>query len=152
MKDLPPDSVIRAVYSFPAFDDTERNAIQAKRFEKHRATHGTPYLLVRPMKRGAFPFLDMNNIVLDATYSELLPAEMTETTINPLIRWAAGRIPASSKAIVRGEDAVEDPVASSFLESYGIRMPMKNIIPMTTLEVALQERVNVVGYEYNSPT
>lgn len=112
---LPPDSVISAEYSFPASDESERNAIQAKRFGKHNATHGTPYLLVRLMKRGALPFRDMYSIVLDATYSELLPAEITETTINPLIRCAAGRIPASSKEIVRGEDAVLDPDASSFL-------------------------------------
>lgn len=107
--------MISAEYSFPASDESERNAMQAKRFEKHNATHGTPYLFVRPMKRGALPFRDMNSIVLDATYSELLPAEMTETTIKPLIRWAAGGIPASSNEIVRGEDAVSDPEASSFL-------------------------------------
>ena len=73
---------------------------------------------------------DKNNMVLDATYSELLPAEMTETTINALIRWAAGKIPAFSKAIVRGEAAVLDPEDRSCGSSYGIRIPIKNIIPI----------------------
>lgn len=87
--------------------------MHAKRFEKIKAAQGTPALFVRPRKRGAFPLRDMNRIVRDATYRELLPAEITDTTINALIRCAAGRIPASVSAIVNGELAVFDPFPSS---------------------------------------
>jgi hypothetical protein len=77
-----------------------------KMLEKIKATHGTPLPFVRPMKRGALPFRDMKSRVLDATYKELLPAEMTLTTIRALMRLAAGRMPASVRAIVNGELAV----------------------------------------------
>jgi hypothetical protein len=54
---------------------------------------------------------------------------MTLITIRALIRCAAGRIPASCKAIVRGELAVLDVDPSSLWSLYGIRMPMKNMVP-----------------------
>lgn len=63
-----------------------------------------------PRNHGALPERAMARIVRDATYSELLPAKMTETTMRPLIRCAAGRIPASVSAIVSGELAVLEPL------------------------------------------
>ena len=60
--------------------------MHAKRFEKIRATQGTPALLVRPRKAGAFPERAMCRMVRDETYSELLPAEITDITIKPLIK------------------------------------------------------------------
>jgi hypothetical protein len=71
----------------------------------------------------------MNRSVRDATYSELFPAEMTLITIRALIRWAAGRIPASCKAIVRGELAVLEVDPSSLWSLDGIRIPMKKMVP-----------------------
>jgi hypothetical protein len=109
---LPPDRVIRAEYTTPALADTSRNERQAQIFENINAAHGTPALLVTPRKPGALPLRAMNRTVRDATYSELFPAEMTEITIRALMRWAAGRIPASVKAIVSGELAVLDPCPS----------------------------------------
>lgn len=60
--------------------------MQANTFVKIRPTHGTPSLLVRPMNFGAFLLRDMYRRVLDATYRELFPAEMTLITINALIK------------------------------------------------------------------
>lgn len=86
--------------------------MQAKTLETMRATQGTPRLFVRPMNRGAFPFRDMNSRVRDETYRELLPAEMTLTTIKALMRFAAGRIPAAVSEMVNGEVAVVDEAPS----------------------------------------
>lgn len=71
----------------------------------------------------------MNSSVLDATYSELFPAEITLITIRALMRWAAGRIPASCKEIVKGELAVFEDDPRSLSSLYGIKIPMKNIVP-----------------------
>ena len=71
-----------------------------------KPTHGTPARFVRPMNLGALPLRAMKSSVLDATYSELLPADITLITISALMRCAAGRIPASVNDIVRGELAV----------------------------------------------
>jgi hypothetical protein len=54
---------------------------------------------------------------------------MTLITIRALIRCAAGRIPASVKAIVKGELAVFEFDPRSCLSFHGMRMPMKNIVP-----------------------
>jgi hypothetical protein len=71
----------------------------------------------------------MNKRVRDATYRELLPAEMTLITMRALIRWAAGRIPASCNEIVNGELAVFEEDPKSLLSFHGMRIPMKNIVP-----------------------
>lgn len=55
---------------------------------------------------------------------------MTLITIRALIRWAAGRIPASERAMVKGELAVVELELSNRLSSYGIKMPMKKIVPV----------------------
>ena len=122
--------MIRAEYIFPALDERERNTMQENRFEQTIPTQGTPILFVRPIKRGAFPFRDMNINVRDATYSEPFPADMTLTTISALIKWAAGRIPASVSAIVKGELAVSADEPRSLSSLYGIKIPMKNMVPM----------------------
>lgn len=127
---VPPDVVIRAEYIFPALEERERKTMQENRLEQIIPTHGTPILLVRPIKRGALPFRDMNINVRDATYSEPFPAEMTLMTIRALIKCAAGRIPASVRAIVKGELAVLADEPRSLLSLYGMRIPMKNIVPM----------------------
>lgn len=103
--------------------------MQAKTLVKISPTQGTPAPLARPMNLGALPLRDMNNSVRDATYRELFPAEMTLITIRALMRWAAGRIPASCKAMVRGELAVLDVDPSSLWSLDGMRMPMKKIVP-----------------------
>lgn len=103
--------------------------MQENRFEKTSATHGTPMRFVRPMKRGALPFLAMNSKVREATYNEPFPADTTLSTIKALIRCAAGRIPASVREIVNGELAVLADEPRSLGSVYGIRMPMKNIVP-----------------------
>lgn len=108
--DLPPDSVIRAVKIRPAPDETSKNEIAVKIFVNKIAAHGTPSRFVTPKNHGALPERAMARIVRDATYSELLPAEMTESTMRPLIRCAAGRIPASVRAMVKGELAVLEPL------------------------------------------
>lgn len=71
----------------------------------------------------------MKRRVLDATYKELFPAEMTLITMRALIKCAAGRIPASVRAIVKGELAVLELPLRSCLSFHGIRIPMKKIIP-----------------------
>lgn len=103
--------------------------MQAKMFVKIRPTQGTPARLARPMNFGALPLRDMNKSVLDATYRELFPAEMTLITIRALMRCAAGRIPASCRAIVRGELAVFEVDPSSLWSLYGMRIPMKKMVP-----------------------
>ena len=55
---------------------------------------------------------------------------MTLITIRALIRWAAGRMPASASAMVRGELAVVEFEFSNRLSSYGSKMPIKNIVPV----------------------
>lgn len=50
-----------------------------------------------------------------------------------LIRWAAGRIPASSSEIVNGELAVFDVVPSNLLSFHGMSIPMKKIVPEYSL-------------------
>lgn len=60
--------------------------MQAKTFVNIKPIHGTPSLFVRPMNFGAFLFRDMKSNVLDATYRELFPAEMTLITIKALIK------------------------------------------------------------------
>ena len=94
-----------------------------------RPTQGTPARFVRPINFGAFLLRDMKRSVLEATYRELLPAEMTLITIRALIRCAAGRIPASVRAIVKGELAVFEVAPRSCLSFHGMRMPIKNIVP-----------------------
>lgn len=54
---------------------------------------------------------------------------MTLMTIRALIRCAAGRIPASCKAMVRGELAVFEVDPSNLWSLDGIRMPMKKMVP-----------------------
>ena len=103
--------------------------MHAKKLLNKSATHGTPCLFVLPKNFGAFPFLDMNKSDLEATYKLEFPAEMTDMTIKPLIREAAGSIPALSKAIVKGDLAVREPAARRFGSLYGIKIPIKNIIP-----------------------
>lgn len=100
---LPPAKVISAEYIRPALEERVRNTMQVKIFEKIRAAQGTPRELVRPMKRGALPLRAMKSIVRDATYNEPFPAEMTLITIRALMRCAAGRMPASVSAMVKGE-------------------------------------------------
>lgn len=46
-----------------------------------------------------------------------------------LIKFAAGRIPASVSAIVKGELAVVEFAFSSLSLVYGIKMPMKKMVP-----------------------
>ena len=132
---IPPERVIKAEYTRPALEDCPKNTMQAKIFVVIRPTHGTPSLFVRPMNFGAFPLRDMKSSVLDATYSELFPAEMTLITIRALIRWAAGRIPASCKEIVKGELAVFEDDPSNLSSFHGMRIPMKNIVPELKLAV-----------------
>lgn len=98
--------MIKAEYTAPALDDCPRKTMQAKIFVTMSPTHGTPALLACPINLGALPLRDMKRRIRDATYRELLPAEMTLITIKALIRCAAGRIPASVSAIVKGELAV----------------------------------------------
>lgn len=83
---VPPDKVISAEYNFPALEDKERKEMQATRLVNSKATQGTPALFVRPRIAGALPDRPMYSIVRDATYRELLPAEITDITIKPLIR------------------------------------------------------------------
>lgn len=103
--------------------------MHAKTFVKISPTHGTPALLTRPMSLGALPFRDMKRRVLEATYNELFPAEITLMTISALMRCAAGRMPASASAIVKGELAVLDDEPRSRLSLDGIKIPMKKIVP-----------------------
>lgn len=139
--------MIKAEYSSPAFDDSERNAMHAKKLENKSATHGTPALFVRPRKRGALPLRAMNKIVREETYRELFPAEMTERTIRPFIRCAAGRIPASVRAIVRGELAVLEPLPIRRESVYGIVMPIKNIIPVI-INLLVHKSEEIVTYQH----
>lgn len=131
--DIPPDSVIRAEYTSPALDDCPKKTMHANMFVKISPTHGTPALLARPMNLGAFPFLDMKRRMRDATYRELLPAEITLITIKELMRCAAGRMPASVKAIVKGELAVFESALNNDLSLYGMRIPMKKMVPVDLL-------------------
>lgn len=91
--------------------------MQENRLEQMIPTQGTPILFVRPRKRGALPFRAMNINVREETYSEPFPADITLITIRALIRCAAGRIPASFSARVRGELAVleDEPRSRSSL-------------------------------------
>ena len=50
-----PERVMRAVYSRPALDDRDINAMHANKFETSSATHGTPARFVMPRNLGAFP-------------------------------------------------------------------------------------------------
>jgi hypothetical protein len=54
---------------------------------------------------------------------------MTLITMRALMRWAAGRIPASCNEIVNGELAVFEEDPKSLLSFHGMRIPMKNIVP-----------------------
>lgn len=54
---------------------------------------------------------------------------MTLITMRALMRWAAGRIPASSSEIVNGELAVFDDVPNNLLSFHGMSIPMKKIVP-----------------------
>ena len=103
--------------------------MHATMFEKTSAAQGTPLLFVLPKNLGAFPVLAMKTMVLELTYREELPADMTASTMSALIRLAAGAMPASESEIVRGDAAVRDPEARRRLSSYGMRMPMKNTMP-----------------------
>jgi hypothetical protein len=58
-----------------------------------------------------------------------LPAEITLITMSALIKCAAGRIPASARAIVNGELAVFEVSPRSLLSLYGMRIPIKNMVP-----------------------
>lgn len=49
------------------------------------------------------------------------------------MRWAAGRIPASSSEIVNGELAVFDVVPNNLLSFHGMSIPMKKIVPEYSL-------------------
>jgi hypothetical protein len=49
--------------------------------------------------------------------------------MSALIKCAAGRIPASARAIVNGELAVFEVSPRSLLSLYGMRIPMKNMVP-----------------------
>jgi hypothetical protein len=71
----------------------------------------------------------MKRSVRDATYRELLPAEMTLITMRALMRWAAGKMPASCNEIVNGELAVLDVDPKSLWSFHGMRIPIKNIVP-----------------------
>jgi hypothetical protein len=108
--------------------------MQAKMLVNRSPTHGTPALLARPINLGALPFLDMKRRMRDATYRELLPADITLITIKALIRCAAGRIPASVRAMVKGELAVLEVAPSNDLSLYGMRIPMKKIVPGDRLD------------------
>ena len=55
---------------------------------------------------------------------------MTLITIKALMRCAAGRMPASCREMVRGELAVLEVDPSNLGSLYGIRMPMKNMVPV----------------------
>jgi len=50
-------------------------------------------------------------------------------TIRALMRCAAGKMPASARAIVKGELAVFEVSPSSLSSLYGMRIPMKKIVP-----------------------
>jgi hypothetical protein len=126
---MPPERVINAEYTRPALEDCPKNTMQAKILVNIKPTQGTPSLLVRPINLGAFLFRDMYSNVLDATYSELFPADITLITIRALIRWAAGRIPASCNEIVKGELAVFEVAPSNLSSFHGIKIPMKKIVP-----------------------
>lgn len=121
---------MRAEYSSPALEDWDRNAIHAARFDRISAHQGTPRLSTMENMRGALPVRAMKRMVREATYREELPAEMTEMTISALMRCAAGRTPAESRAIVSGERAVREVEERRRESVYGIRIPMKNIIPL----------------------
>ena len=82
--------------------------MQVKIFENTIATQGTPRAFVRPRILGALPVRAMNRIVRDEAYRDPIPAEITLITIRALMRCAAGRIPASERAIVNGELALEE--------------------------------------------
>ena len=60
--------------------------------------------------------------------------------MSALMRWAAGARPASSRAIVRGDRAAFAPALSSRSSSYRIRIPMKNIIPLSLISAYLDNR------------
>lgn len=98
-------------------------------FVKIKAAHGTPAALVRLINRGALRLRAMKSIVRDAAYKEPIPAEMTLTTIRALIKWAAGRMPASVNEMVKGELAASELEPSNRSSLYGSRIPMKNIVP-----------------------
>lgn len=108
-----PERVMRALYTVPAPEPRDRNAIQANRFEKSRATQGTPALLTLPKIFGAFPLRAMKSNVRELTYRLELPALITATMMIALITLAAAPTPASSSAIVRGDAAVLLPFANS---------------------------------------
>jgi hypothetical protein len=107
--------------------------MHAKTLVNTSPTHGTPRRFVRPMNFGAFPLRAIKSTVLDATYRELFPAEMTLITIKALMRWAAGRIPASSSDIVKGELAVFEVEPNSLSSFHGMSIPMKNMVPSDRL-------------------
>lgn len=90
------------------------------------------------MNLGALPFLDMKSRTRDATYRELLPAETTLITIKALIRCAAGRMPASVRAMVKGELAVFEVAPSNDLSLYGMRIPIKKMVPADPVRCVLK--------------
>lgn len=113
----------------PALSETDRNAIQAIRFEKSNETHGTPALFTLLKILGAFLLRAIKSIVREEIYSEELPALRTAITITALISDAPALMPASESAMVNGDLAVLDPAARRLSSSHGIKMPMKKTVP-----------------------
>ena len=132
-----PDRVTSAENRTPAPEPTARKAMHAARLLKRRAGQGTPRESTLLSHLGALFVRAINRIVREATYREELPAEMTEITIRALMRWAAEVRPASSRAIVSGDRAARGASAARSRGSFhGIKMPMKNIMPLDVVQLS----------------
>jgi hypothetical protein len=63
-----------------------------------------------------------------------------------LMRWAAGRIPASCNEIVKGELAVFDDLPNNLSSFHGMSIPIKKIVPKYT-SVMLLSSVSIWTYQ-----